>query len=78
MIRVELKLGCSYLKGAEFFKVDLVLILGFLGIMKKNGTICFIIQKPISSSKNSKLNKHVVIVPRSQSVSGSVGFMLED
>lgn len=62
-MRVELKLVCLYLKGAEFFKVDLVLILDFLGIMKKNSTICFTMQKPISISKNSKLNKHVVIVP---------------
>lgn len=46
--------------------------------------ICFIIQEPISVSKNAKLNTHLVTVIRNLSVGGSilhteslVGFMLE-
>lgn len=56
----------------------------FLGIIKNNIMICFIIQEPISISKSAKLNRHLVTVMRNWSVGGSilhteslVGFMLE-
>lgn len=46
--------------------------------------ICFIIQKPMSISKNAKLNKHLVTGSRRSIVGGSVlhsdsgGFALEE